>query len=48
MLDLSMTSGIGLMLVPECRCRIDTVDYRKNADAAQFFSLRYRFRRSRI
>jgi hypothetical protein len=31
--DKAVTSATGLTLIRECRCRIDTDDYRKNADA---------------
>jgi hypothetical protein len=32
-----VTSGTGMTLVPECRYRIDTDDYRENADAGLIF-----------
>jgi hypothetical protein len=35
---LILTSGNGLTLMPECRCRIDTDDCRKKADAALTYS----------
>jgi hypothetical protein len=32
-----VTNDTGLTLMPECRCRLDTVDYSENADAGLFF-----------
>jgi hypothetical protein len=40
--DKSVTSDTGLTLMPECQCRIDQIDYGKNAYAGLTFSLVFR------
>jgi hypothetical protein len=40
--DKSVTSDTGLTLMPECQCRIDQIDYGKNANAEPTISLVFR------